>query len=68
MRTVVTKWTEIKDTTSTEFLLFQRRIEIKLWTGNSSEDNSLSQRKGGGGKQKFIDDFLFKLWNLKLSS
>ena len=66
MRTVVTKWTEIKDTTSTEFLLFQRRIEIKLWTGNSSEDNSLSQRKGGG--QKFIDDFLFKLWNLKLSS
>ena len=67
MRTVVTKWTEIKDTTSTEFLLFQRRIEIKLWTGNSSEDNSLSQRKGGGG-QKFIDDFLFKLWNLKLSS
>ena len=66
MRTVVTKWTEIKDATSTEFLLFQRRIEIKLWTGNSSEDNSLSQRKGGG--QKFIDDFLFKLWNLKLSS
>ena len=50
MRTVVTKWTEIKDTTSTEFLLFQRRIEIKLWTGNSSEDNSLSQRKGGGGE------------------
>ena len=49
MITVVTKWTEIKDTTSTEFLLFQRRIEIKLWTGNSSEDNSLSQRKGGGG-------------------
>ena len=67
MRTVVTKWTEIKDATSTEFLLFQRRIEIKLWTGNSSEDNSLSQRKGGG-EQKFIDDFLFKLWNLKLSS
>ena len=24
--------------------------------------------KEGGGEQKFIDDFLFKLWNLKLSS
>ena len=58
MRTVVTKWTEIKDTTSTEFLLFQRRIEIKLWTGNSSEDNSLSQRKGGGDRNLLTISFL----------
>ena len=29
-------------------------------TGNSSEDNSLSQRKGGR-EQKFIDDFVSKL-------
>ena len=28
----------------------------------------IKPEEGGGGEQKFIDDFLFKLWNLKLSS